>query len=149
MGLQWGDVRADFNRKQGYGNAEKVRKKRSESTEEFIQRCVEMFEAGKKNYNPEGWWGDMVKKYKENHILVRAFIMFMLFSVVGYIGFIVIDYIYLYLECWSLFTIPPICSMLDKMRFMVRNNFVTFQYMITAQVLMAVASLLSWVMNKF
>eukprot|EP01050_Picozoa_sp_SAG11_P006950 SAG11_NODE_562_length_8523_cov_38.875356_9_plen_107_part_00 len=50
MFLEWDQCHTEFRRKQGYGNALKLTRRRQEDLASFVNRAVKEFEYGKKHY---------------------------------------------------------------------------------------------------
>ena len=148
LAIEWNECSDRFLRKQGYGNAVKLTKKSKESTEEFICRAYKIYKDGQTHYNQEGVIGDAIKKFQSNHILIRMTVAFILFSVVGGIIFYILHIVYVYMECYSLFNMwSPMCSMMDRLRAQIRDNFITFQYLFAAQVMTSITALGVWFMS--
>eukprot|EP01052_Picozoa_sp_SAG31_P015136 SAG31_NODE_964_length_10697_cov_6.821004_3_plen_129_part_00 len=51
IAIEWNEVSANFNRKQGFGNANKYKREKDESTDDFVARCVQLYIKGKTDYN--------------------------------------------------------------------------------------------------
>ena len=98
IAIEWNEVSSNFNRKQGFGNANKYKREKDESTDDFVARCVQLYIKGKTDYNSEGLLGQFKTFIMKKHILIRMSIFFFAFCLVAGVGFYIMDIFYLYLE---------------------------------------------------
>eukprot|EP01051_Picozoa_sp_SAG22_P013940 SAG22_NODE_1624_length_3958_cov_606.690593_1_plen_149_part_00 len=146
MFLEWQDAGpAGFRKKQGYGNALMFRRKRGESTEQFVGRGVAYTQ---KSANMEGHWGDFRRHIKNMPKLAAMLVVSTLITLIAVVGFFIITEIYIWLGCVYIHNAYMVyCRGLDTLRIFGRDYYFSFQYIVMGEFTACVMAGCGWLLD--